>query len=146
MNKWDFRFMRLAIEARNWVKGPDAGVGAVIVSPDGRRFSLGYSGLPRGLKDTEERLNSNAAKDSYGIHAELNAILNASCSVQGWTLYCTRFPCSHCAAAMIQAGIVRVVTTQRDIEGRWIASQEDSLRILLEAGVEVSENEIDYGS
>lgn len=131
MTDWDERFMRLAIEARNWVKGPDTGVGAIVVSPDRRRFSMGYSGYPRNVYD------DRAFKDDLiMVHAELNAILNAGCSVEGWTLYSTKCPCSHCAVAAIQAGISRVVSLWPPEDGsRWFESQLAGQRVLMEAGV-----------
>lgn len=137
---WDNRFFALAEEARTWVKGPDAGVGACIVSPDKRGFSLGFSGFPRGVEDSEPRLTSRDYKDAYLVHAELNAILNAGQSVAGWTLYTTKPPCSHCASAIIQAGIVRVVCPEiiNTDNNRWFQSQRAGKHILDEAGVSVS--------
>ena len=133
---WDERFMRLAIEARSWVKGPDLGVGACVVSPDRRGFSLGYSGLPRGMTDTDERIGEADFKDYHLVHAELNAILNASQSVVGWTMYATTCPCAHCSIAIIQAGIVRVVSPG-PIDGRWKRHHLEGREALRECGVEV---------
>lgn len=135
--KWDKRFMRLACEARSWVKGPDLGVGACVVSPDRRGFSLGYSGLPKGMKDTTERITKPEFKDFCIVHAELNAILNASRSVVGWTMYATTHPCSHCASAIVQAGITRVVAPKPplDSKSRWLESWAMARTIFKEAGV-----------
>ncbi|KFH18456.1 hypothetical protein ELZ19_06965 [Brucella abortus] len=140
---WDQRFMRLAIEARAWVKGPDLGVGACVVSPDRRGFSLGYSGLPRGMEDTEFRMTQPEFKDYHMVHAELNAILNASRSVVGWTLYATTCPCAHCSAAAIQAGIVRVVSPGPVRDSRWHRHQLEGREALREAGVEVVTMELE---
>jgi len=143
--KWDARFMRLALEARSWVKGPDLGVGACVVSPDRRGFSLGYSGLPRGMKDREARITETEFKDFHVVHAELNAILNASRSVVGWTMYSTTHPCSHCASAIIQAGIVRVVAPrpcQEQLDtSRWRASWTHARLAFTEAGINLFEYE-----
>lgn len=135
-NKWDIRFMRLAVEARSWVKGPDLGVGACVVSPDRRGFSLGFSGLPRGMEDTDERITQLEFKDYHLVHAELNAILNAGRSVVGWTMYATTCPCAHCSAAMIQAGIVRVVSPP-PFDGRWKRHHLEGRDALRECSVEV---------
>jgi dCMP deaminase len=43
------------------------------------------------------------------VHAEPNAILNASCSLEGATLYVTLFPCNECAKLIIQSGIREIV-------------------------------------
>jgi len=134
--KWDNRFMALAEQARTWVKGPDLGVGACVVSPDHRGFSLGYSGLPKGMKDTNELITKPEFKDFCIVHAELNAILNASRSVVGWTMYSTTHPCSHCASAIVQAGITRVVALKViDRESRWATSWAMAQTIFKEAGV-----------
>ncbi|UFK26696.1 deoxycytidylate deaminase [Roseobacter phage RDJL6] len=141
IGQWDRRFMNLALEARTWVKGPDLGVGACVVSPDRRGFSLGYSGLPRGMNDEDERITDPAFKDFHMVHAELNAILNASRSVVGWTMYSTTHPCSHCASAIIQAGIVRVVApwpmTKDAVKSRWYPHWCHARRAFEEAGVEI---------
>lgn len=135
--KWDNRFMALAEQARSWVKGPDLGVGACVVSPDKRGFSLGFSGLPRGMDDTNERITATEFKDHHMVHAELNAILNASRYVVGWTMYSTTHPCSHCAGAIIQAGIVRVVAPMPTLktDSRWAPSWAQARMAFKEAGV-----------
>lgn len=133
--KWDKRFMRLALEARSWVKGPDLGVGACVVSPDKRGFSLGYSGLPKGMTDNDDRITDPGFKDYHMVHAELNALLNAPGPVVGWTLYATTHPCAHCAAAIIQAGIVRVVAPNY-VEGtRWFQHHLAAELAFKEAGI-----------
>lgn len=133
---WDARFMDLASLARSWVKGPDLGVGACLVSPDKRGFSLGYSGLPRGMHDEVDRITDLEFKDHHMVHAELNAILNAPGSVVGWTLYATSCPCAHCASAIIQAGIVRVVAPFPVLpDGRWHSSQAAGILAFEECGI-----------
>ena len=127
---WDKRFMRLALEVRSWVKGPDAGVGAVITDTRNRVRSVGYSGLPRGMLDNNERLTDPEFKDQYMVHAELNAILNATTQLDGCTLYATKAPCTKCAAAILQAGIARVVSPAPDKESRWHQNQVEARGLL----------------
>ena len=43
------------------------------------------------------------------MHAELNAILNASTSLKGCRIYVSLFPCNECCKAIIQSGIREVV-------------------------------------
>lgn len=134
-SKWDKRFMGLAFEARTWVKGPDLGVGACLVSPDRRGFSLGYSGLPRGMRDEDARIVDPSFKDYHIVHAELNAILNAPGPVVGWTMYVTTHPCAHCASAMIQAGVKRVVSPPAAEGNRWFQHHLAAQRAFEEADI-----------
>ena len=72
------------------------------------------------------------------IHAEDNAILNAVVPVRGATLYVWPMPpCAHCAARIIQVGIVRVVAPSppREQAERWHQSLMLSSEVLREAGV-----------
>lgn len=135
MTHWDERFFGLALQAREWVKGV-GGVGAVAVSPDRRRNSIGYSGLPAGMQDTPERMSDLKLKDQFMVHAELNAIINARCSLRGWTLYSTKCPCNKCALAIVQAGIIRVVSPLPDGKSRWAPNQQLALDIFKEVGIE----------
>lgn len=114
-SKWDDRFMRLAREISTWSKDPSSQIGAVIVDDERRILSTGYNGFPRGIADTEERLNNKEEKYPRVIHAEMNAILAAlynGVSVKGATLYVWGLPvCADCTKSVIQAGIRRIVMT-----------------------------------
>lgn len=138
LSKWDRRFLEVAHLCASWSKDPEEGVGAVIVSPDGRQVSWGYNGFPRGLVDTYERLHDRDEKLRLTLHAELNALLNRAVDVRGWTLYCTKAPCSECAKALIQAGIVRLVCIEK-IRGdsHWATDQMRALNIMAEAHIEI---------
>lgn len=113
--KWDDRFMRLAREISTWSKDPSSQIGAVIVDDERRILATGYNGFPRGIADTEERLNSKEEKYPRVVHAEMNALLSAlynGVSVKGATLYVWGLPvCADCTKSVIQAGIRRVVIT-----------------------------------
>ncbi len=139
MDKWDERFMRLAVEARSWTKGlgagVDRGVGACIVSPSRHQFSLGYAGFPRGIDDAPERLELPEFRMYHTVHAELNAILNARCSVEGWTIYVTEAPCHDCSNAIVQAGITRAVTGAPRRDSSWYRSQLEGRETMREAGI-----------
>ena len=93
-----------------WSKDPSTQVGALIVSPDRSKNFWGYNGFPRGIEDDPALLNDREDKYPRMVHAELNALLMADTSVQGWTLYSTLIPCAECAGPIIQKGITRVVT------------------------------------
>ncbi|MDQ3479930.1 MAG: bifunctional diaminohydroxyphosphoribosylaminopyrimidine deaminase/5-amino-6-(5-phosphoribosylamino)uracil reductase RibD, partial [Actinomycetota bacterium] len=82
--------------------GPNPRVGAVILNASGERVADGYhrgAGTP---------------------HAEADALHNAGAAARGGTAVVTLEPCNHlgrtgpCAAALIEAGIKRVVYAQAD--------------------------------
>ena len=140
---WDEYFMGIALLTAMRSKDPSSQVGACIVSPENKILSLGYNGMPIGCDDDAmpweregEPLNT---KYMYVCHAELNAILNAGRSVPGWTLYATACPCSHCAAAAIQAGIMRVVSPPPDRASRWYRAQLEGREALRECGIAVAD-------
>lgn len=110
-DKWDRRFLELAAHVAQWSKDPSTKCGAVIVRPDKTICSVGYNGFPRNMKDDQELYDHRDIKYDRIIHAEMNAILNANEVVKGFTLYTHPGPsCLRCAAHVIQAGIVRVVS------------------------------------
>ena len=133
--KWDQRFLQLAKEVSSWSKDPSTMVGSVIVDDKRRPRSFGYNGFPRGIGDTDERLQNREMKYSLVVHAEVNAILNAGRDVEGCTLYVWPFmPCDRCAGIVIQAGIKRVVTVENN-NPRWVEAFERSKAMLNEAKV-----------
>ena len=109
---WDEYFMGIAILAAKRSKDPSTQVGACIVSEDNIIISTGYNGMPKGCSDDEypwEREGEDT-KYPYVVHAELNAILNASGRpLKGSRLFVALFPCNECAKAIIQSGIAEVV-------------------------------------
>ena len=133
-NKW---FIGLAQYISTASKDPSTKVGAVIVDEDRRVVSLGYNGLPRGVIDSEERLNNRDLKYKMIVHAERNALLFARGSIKGCTIYTyPMMPCAVCASMIIQSGIKKVVAPKSD-NPRWIADMEMSMQLFSEAGVAV---------
>lgn len=111
---WDEYFMGLAHLSAKRSKDPNTKVGACIVSKDHKVVGIGYNGLPRGLSDKDYPWDHRdgeflETKYPYVVHAELNAILNSKCDLNGCTLYVSLFPCNECAKAIIQSGISKVV-------------------------------------
>lgn len=142
-DKWHYRFLELADCIAAWSKDPSRGVGCVIVSPASKQVvSTGFNGLPRGIEDRPERLERPVKYDLV-CHAEMNAIVQCArngVSPIGSTLYSTFFPCIQCALAIIQSGVIRVVTyTVTPEDARWIESIEKSRSVFAEAGVEMLE-------
>jgi dCMP deaminase len=135
MAKWDDRFLDLADRIGAWSKDPSTKVGALIIRPNRTLCSIGYNGFPRGVDDAEERYEDRELKNQIVVHAEINAILTASEELRGYTLYVSPLhPCPQCAAAIIQVGIVRVVSRESRRED-WKERLEVSKKMFKEAGV-----------
>lgn len=135
--KWAQRLFEMAELVSQWSKDPIQCVGAAIASPDFRNFSLGYNGFPRGIKDDPARLGVMQTKNQLMVHAELNAILNSSTVVRGWTMATTKFPCSECAKAIIQAGIVCLVTQKWGEGSKWAPQQQLAEEMFKEANMAI---------
>ena len=108
---WDEYFMGIAMLAARRSKDPSTQVGACIVSQDNIIISTGYNGMPKGCSDDEFPWEREGAETKYPyvVHAELNAILNASGrDLRGSRIYVALFPCNECAKAIIQSGIREV--------------------------------------
>ena len=136
---WDHRFLELAQLVSKWSKDPSTKVGAVIVDKNRRILSVGYNGLPKGVKDFDYRLHDRDVKYKFMVHAERNALLFAHTKVENATLYTYPFmPCSECAGMVIQSGINRVVTIKNDNQ-RWQESFIITKKMFDEAGVKLIE-------
>lgn len=138
MTNWHSRFIELARHFSTWSKDPSTQVGAVIVDSKRLLLGQGYNGFPRGIEDDEAVLNDRPMKYLFMVHAEANAILNAS-STEGATLYCTHAPCSPCAKLIIQAGIAAVYYPEGPMEigNRWSEDQELARKLMTLACVTI---------
>ena len=135
---WDEYFMGVALLAAQRSKDPSTQVGACIIDSDRRILSTGYNGFPKGCSDDEFPWNRDESlgetKYQYVVHAELNAILNASGKkLAGATVYVGLFPCNECTKAIIQSGISEVVYLSEKYHHT--ASMEASRKMLDAAGV-----------
>lgn len=139
--KWDVRYIELAYKVSEWSKDPSTKIGCVVVGDKGQVLAQGYNGFPRGIEDSEERLDNRETKLKYVVHGEMNAIYNAcynGISLEGSTMYVTGLPtCSDCAKGVIQVGIKRVVWPKEleNVEKRWKESIELTMSMFDEAGV-----------
>jgi dCMP deaminase len=110
---WDQYFMGVALLSAMRSKDPQTQVGACIVNKKKRIVGIGYNGFPYGVDDDDYSWGKNDdwidSKYPYVVHAEPNAILNATVSLEDATLYVTLFPCNECAKLIIQSGIREVV-------------------------------------
>lgn len=121
-------------------KDPSTKVGCVIIRPDRTQASAGFNGFPRGVNDTEIRLNDRKSRLAFTVHAEVNAIITAREPLHGYTLYCTHSPCAECAKFIVQAGIKRVVShvPPEEFRARWHESFEFASLIFEEGGVNLT--------
>lgn len=122
---------------------PRSSVGAVIVK-DNRILANAANILPPRLKEhhiLEDKGIAEEERYHFIEHAERAAIYTALLeqkSLKEATIYCTRYPCSDCARAIIWAGIKRSVFASGYAgEGRWIESQRAARDMLSNAGVTV---------
>ena len=105
-------------------------VGALIVK-DKMIISDGYNGTPSGFENICED-ETNHTKP-YVLHAEANAITKiarSNNSSEGATMYVTASPCIECAKLIIQAGIKRVIYSEK-------YRLEDGIELLKRANIEV---------
>ena len=105
-------------------------VGALIVK-DQMIISDGYNGTPSGFENICE--DENNVTKPYVLHAEANAITKVAASnnnSKGATIYITSSPCIECAKLIIQAGIRRVVFSEK-------YHTEEGVSLLKRAGISV---------
>jgi len=130
--KLDERYLRMA---RIWAENSYCNrrqVGALVVK-DNSIISDGYNGTPSGFPNVCE--DENGVTIPYVLHAEANALTKlakSNNSSNGATLYVTTSPCLECAKLIIQAGIQRVVFSER-------YRIQDGILLLKKAGIEVEE-------
>ena len=138
---WDEYFLQIATLAATRSTCLRRNVGCVLVR-DRHVLATGYNGVPakaphcadKGCLRQELNIPSGQRMDiCRAVHAEANAI--AQCAklgvcVQGATAYVTVTPCSKCAALLVQAGVIAVVSSG-------VYPDEDTKAILEEANVTV---------
>lgn len=126
----DSRYLRMA---RIWAENSYCQrrqVGALLVK-DKMIISDGYNGTPSGFENICE--DENHLTKPYVLHAEANAITKVAKSnhnSEGSTLYVTASPCIECAKLIIQAGISRVIYSEK-------YRLTDGIDLLKRAGIEV---------
>jgi dCMP deaminase len=113
----------------------------VVVGEDNILRSTGYNGLVRKVEALPGRL-IRPEKYHWMEHAERNAIYNAAqagVSLKNGTLYTNGLPCVECARAIIQSGILCVVTDkvweEADNREEWKESFKRTRLMFDEAGV-----------
>jgi dCMP deaminase len=151
---WHIKYLELARHISTWSKDPSTKVGAIAVGRIGQILATGYNGFPRGILD-DSRLDIREKKYELVVHAEMNAIYNAThngISLNGATLYVWGLPiCVECAKGITQVGINQVVmkgvsnkAESKAVSSlRWKASAEKAIKIFDEARIMTSYIELD---
>jgi dCMP deaminase len=141
MSNWDVRWIMMSQLVATWSKDLSKKVGAVIVDNRDVVRSLGWNGFPRNVTDSVPERHERPIKYDWTEHAERNAIYNAAANgieLKGCRIYITDFPCSDCARAIIQSGIIKLVTKQPDFNHpRWGDKWKVANEMLMEASVEI---------
>jgi len=128
--KLDTRYLEMA---KIWAKNSYCKrrqVGALLVK-DKMIISDGYNGTPSNFENICEDKNNKTKP--YVLHAEANAITKvakSNNSSENSTLYVTSSPCIECSKLIIQAGIKRVVFTEK-------YRLDDGLQLLERANIEI---------
>ena len=160
---WDQYFINLCYEIAKKSKDPSTKVGCVLVYPDNGICSTGFNGFARGVKEVgdgdgfkkivdpeclshtraKERWEDRSLKYPLVCHSEFNAVLNAARHghiTQGCKIYVPWHPCSVCANAIVQAGVVEVIMDgdfeeDPELMKRWAKEHELAALIFREGGV-----------
>lgn len=111
--RYDKAYLKMATEWARLSHCSRKQVGALLVK-EGMIISDGYNGTPTGFPNTCEGDNGDTLW--YVLHAEANAILKVARSgnsARDCTLYLTLSPCRDCCKLILQAGIRRLVFTNK---------------------------------
>jgi dCMP deaminase len=132
MDKLDKQYLRIAEVWSDNSYAKRLKVGAIIVK-NKMIISDGYNGTPSGFENVCEDENGNTKP--YVLHAEANAIskiAKSNNSSDGATLYTLVSPCLECSKLIIQAGIKRVVFSEK-------YRLDEGLKLLERANIEVEQ-------
>ena len=143
LTSWDDYFLGMCDAVKNKSKDPKRRVGAVIINPNTNIIlATGLNGFPRGVTDSDERMNDPELKDIYMVHGEENAIAAAAREghpLEGSVLYCNCFVCHKCAKLIVQTGIQEVRVSVHTFMDEFNHHRADklvhTLTILEEGGV-----------
>lgn len=138
---WILYFMRMASLVASKSRDPSTKCGCVVVAPDKSVRSTGFNGFPRGCIDAESIYLDRPRKLLRVVHSEINAIAaaaKAGTSTDDCSIFINFHPCSQCAAAIINAGIVAVYCPPIPAETKWNESFTEARILLGEASVQVT--------
>ncbi|MBS0995912.1 deaminase [Gluconobacter cerinus] len=122
------------------IVSPQSAVGAVIANASGE-LSRSANVVPESVKRNKNSIVSYENRYFIVEHAERAALFkayNLGLDLKDATLYCTRFPCSDCARAIVWSPIRRLVLPSGfSGEKNWLNSQRAALKMLRDAGVKI---------
>lgn len=104
-DKWNSRFMELAITISKWSKDYKK-VGAVIVDSETKQIlSCGFNGMPNWYDDSTLHTLSSYDKGRMITHAEINALnhLDKTHFNKDLVMYVTKSPCLWCANFIVNS-------------------------------------------
>lgn len=143
LSKWEKRFSETARLVASWSPDPSTKVGAVIANSENLLLSWGFNAFPRKITSISEAEVEREVKYKYVIHAEANAIYNATRNgilLKDSIIYIYGLPpCIECAKAIIQIGAKKVITItdpKKPVPCKWIESYDDSKQLFKEVGIE----------
>ncbi len=136
-SKWVLRYIALAQLVATWSKDPSTKVACVLVDERRRVISTGYNGFPETVEDRPEWYADRTIKYPLVIHAEVNAIANATRAVAGSTAFLTHPPCDNCAKTLIAHGITEIhfVMPDPDLLSRWQSSLDAARFVAERSGI-----------
>ena len=112
---WDEYFMLQAILASFKSKDPSTKVGCLLVNQENHQIGMGYNGFVAGIDESslpwgkDPSYGREHQKYGYVVHAEANALLHSSESLDGARCYVTLFPCNECAKLLASKKIGEVI-------------------------------------
>lgn len=158
-NKTEFQqyvdLLKMCYEAAHMTSSDHSNTNAaLIVTAFGKLIPPVANKLPEKITWTEERTKVRPTKYDFIEHAERGVIYSAArkgISTEGATMVCPWVACADCSRAIVNAGIVKVVThRQRNdltslgrenvidtTSDRWVNPISNGAIILQEGGVEV---------
>lgn len=143
----DLQMLKLAEAAALLSEDPkskidrNSAVGSVIAR-NGELLAQSPNIVPPAAKRLLRKMRADSIERYHFIeHAERAAIITAFSQghdLRQSTIYCTRFPCSDCARAIVMAGIDRLVVSKGySREKRWVDAQRYAREFLKAAGVRI---------
>lgn len=135
------KFFAIAEAVASLSKIPTGQVGAIILDKHLNLLSSGWNGFPRGVDDINPDRLVSGQKRFWTCHAEGNCVAQAARTGarlnNSILLVTTLFPCSNCAALVIQAGVKHIFTTKSPKGTRWFDEAKHAKQMFKEAKIKI---------